>query len=109
MLVTAVEKFAQQIPLNLEEIFIWYFEQKGVDNPECFLGVNEGAGVNGVNGNPQLNPEILQTLLNGIAQNKEKEPQPEETNQNVSQEDSEKSQRTNLSELLTKLIGKETN
>ena len=49
MLVTAVEKFAQQIPLNLEEIFIWYFEQKGVDNPERFLGagVNEGVGVNG--------------------------------------------------------------
>ena len=24
----------------MEEIFIWYFEQKGVDNPERFLGVN---------------------------------------------------------------------
>ena len=40
MLVQAVEKFAQKINLNLEEIFIWYFEQKGVDNPERFLGVN---------------------------------------------------------------------
>ena len=53
---TAVEKFAQLIPLNIQEIFTWYFEQKGVDNPERFLGVNEGAGVNegvneGVNGN----------------------------------------------------------
>ena len=37
MLVQAVEKFAQKINLNLEEIFIWYFEQKGVDNPERFL------------------------------------------------------------------------
>lgn len=40
MLVQAVEKFAQKINLNLEEIFIWYFEQKGVDNPERFLKVN---------------------------------------------------------------------
>ena len=40
MLVQAVEKFAQKINLNLEEIFIWYFEQKGVDNPERFLGIN---------------------------------------------------------------------
>ena len=46
LVVTAVEKFAQLIPLNLQEIFIWYFEQKGVDNPERFLGVNEGVGVN---------------------------------------------------------------
>lgn len=37
MLVAAVEKFAQHIDLNLQEIFIWYFEQKGVDNPERFL------------------------------------------------------------------------
>ena len=42
LVVSAVERFAQQIPLNLQEIFIWYFEQKGVDNPERFLsqGVN---------------------------------------------------------------------
>lgn len=38
MLVGAVEKFAQKINLNLEELFVWYFEQKGVDNPERFLG-----------------------------------------------------------------------
>ena len=37
LVVTAVERFAQVIPLNLQEIFIWYFEQKGVDNPERFL------------------------------------------------------------------------
>ena len=42
LVVSAVERFAQQIPLNLQEIFIWYFEQKGVDNPERFLAeVNE--------------------------------------------------------------------
>lgn len=41
LVVSAVEKFAQKIPLNLQEIFIWYFEQKGVDNPERFLGTAE--------------------------------------------------------------------
>ena len=32
------------ISLNLQEIFTWYFEQKGVDNPERFLA--QGVGVN---------------------------------------------------------------
>ena len=49
LVVQAVEKFAQLIPLNLQEIFVWYFEQKGVDNPERFLaqdnGGAEGLGV----------------------------------------------------------------
>lgn len=43
LVVQAIEKFASLIPLNLQEIFVWYFEQKGVDNPERFLG---GIGVN---------------------------------------------------------------
>lgn len=43
LVVQAIEKFASLIPLNLQEIFVWYFEQKGVDNPERFLG---GVGVN---------------------------------------------------------------
>ena len=33
----AVEKFAQVLPLDIAEIFTWYFEQKGVENPERFL------------------------------------------------------------------------
>lgn len=76
MLVAAVEKFSQQIPLNLEEIFIWYFEQKGVDNPERFLGVN-----NGVN-NTQINPELLQSLFQklGTTQNQNKVQDSENTN-----------------------------
>ena len=50
----AVERFAQVIPLNIEEIFLWYFEQKGVDNPERFLG---GNGVNdSVIPSPQPSP-----------------------------------------------------
>ena len=52
LVVQAVERFAQIIPLNIQEIFVWYFEQKGVDNPERFLaGVNQGVnqGAKGVN------------------------------------------------------------
>ena len=46
MLVQAVERFKQAgLELNLQEIFVWYFEQKGVENAERFLNV----GVNGVN------------------------------------------------------------
>ena len=60
MLVQAVEKFAQKINLNLEEIFVWYFEQKGVDNPERFLGVNKGEVVNqGIAVNNILPPAFL--------------------------------------------------
>jgi len=42
MLVQAVERFkAAGLNVNLPEIFIWYFEQKGVENAERFLGINE--------------------------------------------------------------------
>jgi len=38
LLIQAVEKFvANGLTLNLDEIFVWYFEQKGVENPERFL------------------------------------------------------------------------
>jgi hypothetical protein len=40
MVIQAVEKFAQYIPLNVQEIFLWYFEQKGVENPERFLDIS---------------------------------------------------------------------
>jgi len=37
LVIQAVEKFSQLIPLDVAEIFTWYFEQKGVENPERFL------------------------------------------------------------------------
>ena len=40
LLVQAIDKFSQKIALDLPEIFVWYFEQKGVENPERFLGQN---------------------------------------------------------------------
>lgn len=33
----ATEKFAQFVPLNAQEVFTWYMEQKDVENPERFL------------------------------------------------------------------------
>ena len=66
LVVQAVERFAQIIPLNIQEIFVWYFEQKGVDNPERFLaGVNQGVntGVNaGANLGAGLNGEMLANI-----------------------------------------------
>jgi hypothetical protein len=83
MLVQAVEKFkAAGLEINLPEIFVWYFEQKGVDNAERFLalGVNEGvnAGVNklGVNASWDQNmstvvkPAVLpQNQINALISN----------------------------------------
>ena len=77
MLVQAVEKFqVAGLPLNLQEIFVWYFEQKGVENAERFLGVNDGNGVNdtiGINDLVNLqNQSLPQALLQTIAQNPQK-------------------------------------
>ena len=88
IVIQAVERFASLIPLNLQEIFVWYFEQKGVDNPERFLnsaGVNvplagsqnsmsnaagAGVGVNGVNiplaGNQNSKPGVV-AEVNGLS------------------------------------------
>lgn len=37
LMANAIERFAQYIPLNIQEIFTWYMEQKDVENPERFL------------------------------------------------------------------------
>ena len=103
MLVGAVEKFAQQIPLNLEEIFCWYFEQKGVDNPERFLG----AGVNnGVNNNPQINPELLQMLLQGFMQAPKIEQNSKEEDSKTSEENTkeEESDGSSLFKIFQELV-----
>ena len=64
LVVSAVERFAQVIPLNIEEIFLWYFEQKGVDNPERFL--QQGVGVNDVNNQSPLLTREGQGEVSGI-------------------------------------------
>ena len=66
MLVQAVERFKQAgLEVNLPEIFVWYFEQKGVENAERFLGL----GVNGVNGGTFGANSINLPLLQMLAQN----------------------------------------
>ena len=52
MTVQALERFAQFIPLNIQEIFTWYMEQKGIENPERFLQQQ-----------PQIPQEIQNELL----------------------------------------------
>lgn len=37
MVILAVERFANHIPLDVKSIFTWYMEQKGVENPERFI------------------------------------------------------------------------
>ena len=74
LVVSAVERFAQVIPLNMQEIFLWYFEQKGVENPERFLqGVN-GEGLNS-NAPSPLASEGLNSLLPNLENNAQSENQ----------------------------------
>lgn len=66
LVVQAVERFASVIPLNMQEIFVWYFEQIGVDNPERFLeGVNMPA--NALSGDEsEINMPLVQSLIEDI-------------------------------------------
>ena len=64
-----MEKFkAAGLGLNLEEIFIWYFEQKGVENAERFLGsvMNNQAITNPMKGIQSqsigLNPQMISAV-----------------------------------------------
>ena len=66
LLVQAVEKFkAAGLDLNLQEIFIWYFEQKGVENAERFLN----AGMNANVGQSSIMPSLPIPLLQAMVQN----------------------------------------
>ena len=64
----AFEKFAQVLPMNWREIFNWYWEQKGVENPERFLETQEQnqIGINelmNIAQNAMQNPELIKELL----------------------------------------------
>ena len=92
LVVSAVERFSQLIPLNLQEIFIWYFEQKGVDNPERFLGVN---GVNS-----EVNPEVINSKTdfnsNTLSQTSDQVFQPEQQPETILQEQEAKTLPQNI-------------
>ena len=55
----ALEKFANVLRLNWKEIFNWYWEQKGVENPERFLD------------DEQFDEKKLAAIQNAIIQNPE--------------------------------------
>ncbi len=69
IVIQAIDRFASLIPLNLQEIFIWYFEQKGVDSPERFLGAGVNVGVNpgGSPGSGEVSENEINTLLNTLS------------------------------------------
>ena len=93
MLALAVDKFSEKINLNLEEIFLWYFEQKGIENPERFLGVNESQ-------NP-LNALMLQALTSGLMSKMQNKTQNDAESQN---QEAEKTDESNeLLELLNQI------
>lgn len=121
-LVQAVEKFkAAGLELNLQEIFVWYFEQKGVDNAERFLGAtgsNENLmsqlSANGTNG-AQLQelPNENTTLLNQAQQGLANLPEPDENTMKkvalMKQLLTRKADEGTISKILKSLKNKENN
>lgn len=63
LLVQAIDKFSQKITLDLPEIFVWYFEQKGVENPERFLAQNMQLPQQPVTETPQVPASVEQTSI----------------------------------------------
>ncbi len=63
LLVQAIDKFSQKITLDLPEIFVWYFEQKGVENPERFLAQNMQLPQQPVTETPQVPASVEQTQV----------------------------------------------
>ncbi len=71
MVILAVERFANHIPLNVQSIFVWYMEQKGVENPERFLQPMEQMPME-VQQILMQNPAV-QEMINQVQQEKEKQ------------------------------------
>lgn len=54
MVAQAIQMFVKSgLQINIEEVFTWFMEQKGVENPERFLNIQQ-----------ILSPEVQQALLN---------------------------------------------
>ena len=74
LLVQAVEKFkAAGLNINLEEVFIWYFEQKGVENVERFIMNN--------NQNSSLSLPIMQMIAQNLQKGNAETEQPAQINE----------------------------
>lgn len=63
LLVQAIDKFSQKITLDLPEIFVWYFEQKGVENPERFLTQNTQIPQQPITETSQVPASVEQTSI----------------------------------------------
>ena len=63
-------------------IFIWYFEQKGVENVERFLEVNNGINLQ----NPTLPLPLLQAMAQNMQNNNVKNEQQNDVLENVIKE-----------------------
>lgn len=63
LLVQAIDKFSQKIALDLPEIFVWYFEQKGVENPERFLAQNMQLPQQPITETPQVPASVEQAQV----------------------------------------------
>ena len=83
MVVQIAEHFAKFIPLNAQELFTWYFEQKGVENPERFL--QEGANLPPEIQNYLAQQPETQAMLAGYQQRKQDEQKGQVAQQEVPQ------------------------
>lgn len=89
MVAQAIQMFVKSgLPANLEEIFTWYMEQKGVENPERFIqniNVIDPQVQQALIQNPQLAP-IIQMMTEQVQALKAGKKPPHDTN---TQEDTE--------------------
>jgi hypothetical protein len=89
MVAQAIQMFVKSgLPANLEEIFTWYMEQKGVENPERFIqniNVIDPQVQQALIQNPQLAP-IIQMMTEQVQAFKAGKKPPHDTN---TQEDTE--------------------
>lgn len=84
LLIQAIDRFSQKIELDLPEIFIWYFEQKGVENPERFLGQQMNPVMQQVPNNPAQQPQAIADIMaqqQAVTPNQEPNPDVQEVSQ----------------------------
>ena len=83
MVAQSIQMFVKSgLPANLEEIFMWYMEQKGVENPERFiqnLNVIDPQVQQALMQNPQLAP-IIQMMTEQVQALKNGQKPPHDTN-----------------------------
>lgn len=82
MIAQSIQMFLKAgLPANVEEVFLWYMEQKGVENPERFI-MNQNTidpmVQQALLQNPQLAP-VIQEMQNRVQASKQGEKLPEDS------------------------------